>query len=113
MKSRDLAEIKRRLDKASPGPWRALTGAKQRAYMAAGYSNAVVPMVLANDEHVIGEIGNWMGDEDRDLIVHARTDIERLHDEVRAVRAHLRDVLAGELGAAVAATAYLNDCETP
>ena len=91
----DLKTIKTRLDKASPGPWRALAGAKQRAHMAAGHSNAVVPLVLAN----------------RDLIVNAWSDIEYIYAELRLVRRHLRHVLSNEPDAAVAATAYLNDTE--
>jgi hypothetical protein len=107
----DLKAIKARLDKASPGPWRALAGAKQRAHMAAGYSNGVVPMVLANDEHVLGEVCPWMDDGDRDLIVNARSDIERLYDELRSVRVLLRDIVSGEPGALNDGTAYLNDTE--
>lgn len=107
----DLKSIKARLDKASPGPWRALTGAKQRAHIAAGYSNAAVPMVLANDEAVLGEVCAWMLDADRDLIVNARADIERLYDELRSARVLLRDIISGEPGALNDATAYLNDAE--
>lgn len=108
----DLKAIKARLDKASPGPWRALAGAKQRAHMAAGYSNAVVPLVITNDEAVLGEMCPWMSDADRDLIVNARSDIEYLYAELRTARAHLRDVLTNTEGTAVdAATAYLNDTE--
>ena len=104
----DLKSIKARLDKASPGPWRALAGAKQRAYASAGYSDAVVPLVIANDDHVLGEVSPWLADGDRDLIVNARTDVESLYDEVRVAREHLRAVLVDEPGAQAAARAYLD-----
>lgn len=79
--------------------------------MAAGYSSAVVPMVIANDEAVLGEVCPWMQDGDRDLIVNARTDIQRLYDEVRTLRGLLRDIISGEPGALNDATAYLNNAE--
>ena len=116
----DLKHIKARLDAAAPGPWRALTGAKQRASQASfdwttcsgvtvstPSGNFVFPLVLANDEHVLGELSAWTGDSERDLIVHARADIERLYDEVRAARAHLRSVLEGRAEDVAAAHAYL------
>jgi hypothetical protein len=105
----DLKAIKTRLDKASPGPWRALAGAKQRSNVTG--SPAVFPLVLANDEHVLGEVCPWMHDGDRDLIVNARSDIERLYDELRSVRVLLRDIVSGEPGALNDGTAYLNDTE--
>ena len=104
----DLKAIKARLDAASPGPWRALAGLRQHDPR---YANAFVPMLLSNDEHALCEFSHWMSDGDRALVANARSDIERLYDELRSVRAHLRDVLNGELGAAVAAAAYLNDAE--
>lgn len=101
----DLKAIKARLDKASPGPWRALTGLRQHDPR---YANAVVPMLLSNDEHALCEFSHWMSDGDRALVVNARSDIERLYDEVRTLRCHLRDVLHDADEAAVdAARAYL------
>lgn len=112
----DLIAIKARLDKASPGPWRALAGSKKVSIHDIGLGArpvaAINPMVLGNDEYVIGEISPWMEDGDRDLIVNARIDIERLYDEVRTLRGLLRDVLTDTEGTAVdAATAYLNNAE--
>ena len=105
----DLKPIKARLDKASPGPWRALAGAKQRAYASAGYSNAVVPLVVANDERVLGEMSPWMEDGDRTFVVNARTDVESLYDEVRVAREHLRALLCDcDENAVAAARAYLD-----
>ena len=97
----DLLDIKARLDAASPGPWRALTGAKQRAHdnaVASGFTvplNAAFPMTLANDEYILGEFSPWMSDGDRALIVNARRDIERLLNEVEYLQEHLAAVLAG------------------
>ena len=96
----DLASIKARLDAAAPGPWRALTGARQRSHDTAvkdGFlvapANAVFPLVLANNEHVLGELSPWTGDAERDLIVHARADLERLYEEVQVARIYLQEVL--------------------
>ena len=102
----DLKDIKARLDAAAPGPWRALTGAKQRASQASfdwttcsgvtvstPSGNFVFPLVLANDEHVLGELSAWTGDSERDLIVHARADMEYLYEEVLRARELLRAVL--------------------
>jgi hypothetical protein len=94
----DLKEIKARLEAASPGPWRALSGAKQRpheSYFGVAVSSAVFPLVLTNNEFVLGEMSAWTSDGDRDLIVNARTDIERLLNEVDYLREHLAAVLAG------------------
>jgi hypothetical protein len=82
----DLDIIKARIDEASPGPWRALSGAKQRAYASMGYSTAAVPLILGNNEHVLGELSAWVDDGDRDLIVNARADIEWLISEVERLR---------------------------
>lgn len=84
----DLKHIKDRLDAASPGPWRALSGKTQRP--ATG-SPLVYPLVLANNEHILCELSPWTGDGDRDLIVNARRDIELLYNEVE----YLRDLLSG------------------
>jgi hypothetical protein len=105
----DLKPVKARLDKASPGPWRALHGERQRAYAAAGYSHAAVPLVLANDEHVLGDVSPWMEDGDRTFVVHARADVESLYDEVRVAREHLRALLCDcDENAVAAARAYLD-----
>jgi len=91
-------EIKARVEAASPGPWRALSGAKQRShesYFGVAVSSAVFPLVLSNNEFVLGEMSAWTSDGDRDLIVNARTDIERLLNEVDYLRGHLAAVLAG------------------
>jgi hypothetical protein len=109
----DLKHIKARLDAAAPGPWRALTGEKQRAHEHAarmGLINAApaFPMMLANDQHVIGELSPWTMDEDRALIVNARRDIEHLYDEVLRARELLRAVLYDcEEDAVTAARDYL------
>ena len=95
----DLKDIKARLDAASPGPWRALSGARQRShesYFGHTVSSAAFPMVLSNNEYVLGEMSAWTSDGDRDLIVNARADIERLLDEVRAARHVVRSLLAWE-----------------
>lgn len=98
----DLLDIKARLDAASPGPWRALTGAKQRAHdnaVASGFAvplNAAFPMTLSNNEHILGEFSPWMSDGDRALIVNSRRDIERLLNEVQCLQGHLAAVLAGD-----------------
>ena len=94
----DLKAIKARLEAASPGPWRALTGAKQRSHemhFGLPISSAAFPMVLANNEFVLGELSAWTSDGDRDLIVNARADINRLLEEVSILREHLAAVLAG------------------
>jgi hypothetical protein len=109
----DLKEIRARLDKASPGPWRALSGAKQRAYASMGYPTAAIPLILGNNEHVLGELSAWVDDGDRDLIVHARTDIEYLYEEIRACRHYLRSVLDGDPDAIEAARHYLSCVEAP
>jgi hypothetical protein len=91
-------DIKARLDAASPGPWRALSGAKQRSHeMLFGMpvSSAAFPMVLSNNQYVLGELSAWTSDGDRALIVNARADIERLLNEVDYLREHLAAVLAG------------------
>jgi hypothetical protein len=104
----DLKEIQARLDAASPGPWRALAGAKQRPYAEMGYSNAAIPLVLSNNEYVLGEMSAWLSDGDRTLIVNARKDIENLVDELLTVRELLRAVLQDcEEEAVEAARAYV------
>ena len=108
----DLAEIKARLDAASPGPWRALAGERQRdASGAPGRGRAVYPMVLANNEYVLGDLSPWMEDADRDLIVNARRDIERLYDEVCAARFLVRGLLDGREGVTDDARHYLEGTE--
>ena len=112
----DLAEIKARLDAASPGPWRALRGEKQRPHEDAarlGLINTVpaFPLVLANNEHVLGELSAWTVDADRALIVHARRDMERLYAEVLATRFMLLRLLAGEASAEGDARHYLATVE--
>ena len=109
----DLKPIKARLDKASPGPWRALAGAKQASIHDIGLGArpvaAIRPFVLGNDEYVIGEISPWIEDGDRTFIVHARTDVESLYDELRTAREHLRAVLVDcDEQAVAAARAYLD-----
>jgi hypothetical protein len=110
-----LKEIKSRIDAASPGPWRALAGARKVSVRDVGLgalpATFATPLVLGNDEYVIGEISPWMEDGDRDFIAHSRTDVEHLYDELRAVRGLLRDVLTRVPGADYAADAYLNDPE--
>ena len=114
----DLKDIKARLDAAAPGPWRALTGAKQRSHEShiGQAESAVFPLVLSNNKYVLGEISPWMLDADRDLIVNSRDDIERLYEAVRRTREHLRAVVAGggrEDGTCAAARAYLQSVEKP
>jgi len=106
---KDLAEIKARLDAASPGPWRALSGKTQRSPMTG--SPLVYPLVLANNEHVLGDVSPWMEDGDRDLIVNARRDIERLYDEVCAARFLVRGLLDGREGVTDDARHYLEGTE--
>ena len=94
----DLKAIKARLEAASPGPWRALSGAKQRSHethFGGPVGSAAFPMVLANNEAVLGEFSAWMSDGDRALVVNARADINRLLEEVSILREHLAAVLAG------------------
>lgn len=75
-----LEEIKARISAASPGPWRALMGF--RRYDPRFTNGVSVPMVLANNEHALGEFAASMGDGDRALIVNAREDLEHLVAEV-------------------------------
>jgi len=110
----DLKDIQARLAAASPGPWRAIAGAKQRShetYFGHPVGSAAFPLVLSNNEYVLGEMSAWTSDGDRDLIVNARFDIERLLDEVRAARHVVRSLLAGEPGAMNDAHAYLEGTE--
>lgn len=112
----DLAQIKARMDAASPGPWRALTGAKQRSHehvasMGMLPNVPAFPLVLANNEHVLGELSPWTCDADRALIIHARSDLEHLYYEVRAARYVIRSLLYGEPGAMNDARAYLEGTE--
>jgi hypothetical protein len=114
--SNDLKSIKARLDRASPGPWRALAGARKVSVRDVGLgalpASFATPLVLGNDEYVLGEISPWIEDVDRDFIVHARTDVESLYDELRAAREHLRAVLFDcDEQAVAAARAYLKDTE--
>jgi hypothetical protein len=108
----DLKPIKARLDKASPGPWRTLAGARRVSIRDVWPAPSVAvanPLVLGNDEYVIGEISPWIEDVDRDFIVHARTDVESLYDELRTAREHLRAVLCDcDEQAVAAARAYLD-----
>lgn len=104
-----MKNIKARLDAASPGPWRALTGLKQNDPRFG--LHGAVPMLLANDESALCEFSPWLSTADRDFIVNSRADVERLYGEVRQLRGLLRDVLTGEPAALMAATAYLNDAE--
>jgi hypothetical protein len=110
----DLKDIKARLDAAAPGPWRALSGKTQRSPTTG--SPVVYPLVLANNEYVLGELSPWVSDAERDLIVNSRDDIERLYEAVRRTREHLRAVVAGggrEDGTCAAARAYLQSVEKP
>lgn len=81
MTDKELTAIKERLAAASPGPWRALTGERQRSH-AHGNANAVFPMVLSNNEHVLAEMSPWLSDGDRTFIIQSRTDVEVLVAEV-------------------------------
>ena len=109
----DLKDIKARLDAATPGPWRAIAGEKQRSYEHAARLGLICgvpafPMVLTNNTHAIGELSPWTMDEDRALIVNARRDIEHLYDEVLRARELLRAVLYDcEEDAVIAARDYL------
>jgi len=106
----DLKDIKARLDAASPGPWRALSGARQRShesYFGVSVSSAAFPMVLSNNEYVLGEMSAWTSDGDRALIVNARTDIEYLTNEVEFARGLLRRLYMEEAGAEGQAATYL------
>lgn len=117
----DLKDIKARLDAAAPGPWRALSGKTQRAVVSIGgpmgiSHNVAYPLVLANNEHVLGALSPLTGDAERDLIVNSRDDIERLYEAVRRTREHLRAVVAGggrEDGTCAAARDYLRQVEKP
>ncbi len=103
-------EIKARVEAASPGPWRALSGAKQRShesYFGVAVSSAVFPLVLSNNEFVLGEMSAWMNDGDRDLIVNARRDIEWLVNEVEFARGLLRRLYMEEEHAEGQAANYL------
>lgn len=104
-----IKAIQARIDAASPGPWRALTGLKQNDPRFGPHG--AVPMLLANDESALCEFSPWLSTADRAFIVNARADVEHLCDEVRELRGLLRDVLTGEPAALMAATAYLNDPE--
>ena len=90
----DLEEVKARLDKASPAPWRALVGPDG--------------MFLVNDTHILAKLGKVTQDADRDLVVHARADIERLYHEVKVARAHLKALLMG-----VGTTDFVSESPTP
>ena len=79
MTDKELNAIKERLAAASPGPWRALTGERQRM---ASHGSAVFPMVLSNNEHVLGEMSPWLSDGDRTFIIQSRTDVHTLVAEV-------------------------------
>ena len=97
----DLDDVKARLEAASPAPWRALVGPDG--------------MFLVNDTHILAKLGKVTQDGDRELVVHAREDIERLYHEVKVARAHLKALLMS--GTTVEATghdgavAYLMDAE--
>lgn len=86
----ELAVIRKRLDAASPGPWHALTGARKygQAIVLSGVApvTPAYPFVLANTKHVLAEVSAWIEDADRDLIVHARSDMETLLAEVERTR---------------------------
>jgi len=81
-----LDEIKARLAAASPGPWRALTGLRQNEPRFGGC--AVVPMLLANNEHALGELSAHFIDADRALIMNAREDVEYLLAELAGAGCH-------------------------
>ena len=92
MTDEELNAIKNRLAAASPGPWRALTGERQRSY-AHGNANAVLPMVLSNNEHVLGEMSPWLSDGDRAFIIQSRTDVEALVTEVARLQSERERVV--------------------
>ena len=103
-------EIKARVEAASPGLWRALSGAKQRSHemhFGLSVSSAAFPMVLANNEFVLGELSAWTSDGDRALIVNARRDIEWLVNEVEFARGLLRRLYMEEEHAEGQAANYL------
>lgn len=81
-----LDEIKARLAAASPGPWRALTGLRQNEPRFGGC--AVVPMLLANNEHALGDLSAHFIDADRALIMNAREDVEYLLAELAGAGCH-------------------------
>lgn len=82
----ELDAMRARVDAASPGPWRALAGARKVSIREVGLGAPPVavasPLVLGNDEHVIGEVSPWIEDGDRDFIAHSRADMATLLAEV-------------------------------
>jgi hypothetical protein len=98
----DLKDIKARMDAAAPGPWRAVQG-----FLRAGPMGSYMPLVIVNDTHFLAEIGPATEDAERDFLVHARADVDRLYAEVECVRGILRDVLSDKLGADAHALDYL------
>lgn len=90
----DLDDVKARIDAASPAPWRALVGPDG--------------MFLVNDTHILAKISKVTQDGDRELVVHAREDIERLYHEVKVARAHLKAMLM-----AVGTTDFVSESPTP
>ena len=98
--------IRERIDGASAGPWRALQGMNSTP---SGWRES---LCLTNDTHFICWFDPHMTPDDRVFVVHARADVEWLHDELCEARAHLRALLYDADEAAVdAARAYLNKAE--
>ena len=101
-----LTAIGARIEGASAGPWRALQGMNNTPL---GWRES---LCLTNDTHFICWFDPHMTPDDRVFVVHARADIEWLHDELCAARAHLRALLCdADEDAVDAARAYLNDWE--
>jgi len=98
----DFKDVKARMDAAAPGPWRAVQG-----FRRAGPMGSCLPLVIVNDTHFLAEIGPATEDAERDFLVHARADVERLYAELAYARNLLRDVLDDKLGADAFAQNYL------
>jgi ubiquinone biosynthesis protein UbiJ len=80
-----LAEIRARLDAATPGPWRLI---KPLSTASRNVLHNVVRDTIPNHSEEMGEYrGRWM---DADLIAHAPDDIAWLLDEVERLEKRVR-----------------------
>jgi hypothetical protein len=80
MTDKELDEIRERCDRSSPGPWKAWVEGRDHT------SGSSIVQTAADDIEMSGAT-----EADYDFIANARQDIPRLLEEVRRLRALVRE----------------------
>lgn len=86
-----IAEVRARLEKASPGPWK-ISARQGSGYMASIRTSVPFSKEVAFVTSNCGTTGGSLCDPDAQLIAHAPTDLARLLEIVECYEAALRDI---------------------